>query len=301
MTFHPRLSFPNLSSLTVPRSYFLGHHSAGLERMRGLVSTMDVIVEVRDYRTPLTSRNPLFEQLVGSRARVVVYTKRDLGSTGSAADRAREQIIARWAQKTAGSGSDHDNNGDGESRGVQQVVDFCKRQHEAADNGRSHLFGTRVLVVGMPNVGKSTLPGVTRKVGTAIKIVMLKLAVCGNVKDGIVPAVTMADYLLYHVNLHAPDSYGAWSEPTNEIGQVLGGLARRQGRLKKGGEPDYEAAALQFIQKWRAGHLGRFVLDEVSDEAVARREALVQAMGGSWNQARRAIKMERKVQAAARA
>ncbi|RMD43629.1 hypothetical protein DV735_g1547, partial [Chaetothyriales sp. CBS 134920] len=270
MTFRPRQSFPNLASLTVPRSYFLGHHSAGLERMRGLVSTMDVIIEVRDYRTPLTSRNPLFEQLVGSRARVVVYTKRDLGSTGSAADRAREQIIARWAQQQ-----------------TAQVVDFCKQQHEAADNGRSHLFGTRVLVVGMPNVGKSTLS-------------MLKLAVCGNVKDGIVPAVTMADYLLYHVNLHAPDSYKAWSQPTNEIGLVLEGLARRQGRLKKGGEPDYEAAALQFIQKWRAGHLGRFVLDEVSDEAVARREALVQALGGSWNQARRAIKLERKVKAASR-
>ncbi|RMZ89722.1 hypothetical protein DV736_g3052, partial [Chaetothyriales sp. CBS 134916] len=201
----------------------------------------------------------------------------------------------------------------------------------------------------MPNVGKSTLvnglrrcgvggakaartgdqPGVTRKVGTAVKIVcgeesegdgnvyvvdtpgvfvpyvadaesMLKLAVCGNVKDGIVPAVTMADYLLFHVNLHAAGSYGVWSEPTNEIGQVLEGLARRQGRLKKGGQPDYEAAALQFIQKWRAGELGRFVLDEVSEEAVARSEALLQAMGGSWNQARKAIKMERSVKARGR-
>ncbi len=77
--------------------------------------------------------------------------------------------------------------------------------------------------------------------------------------------------------------------------QLLDALAKKQGRLKKGGEPDYDAAALQFIQKWRGGELGRFVLDDVNDSAFVERERRLEGMGGSWNQARKSIKAERKL------
>lgn len=50
--------------------------------MRTMLSQIDLIVECRDYRVPLTSRNPLFEETLAGRERMVVYTKRDLGSTG---------------------------------------------------------------------------------------------------------------------------------------------------------------------------------------------------------------------------
>lgn len=84
MAFSPRLNFPTLS---VPRSYFLGHHAAGLSKMKTMLSTVDLIVECRDYRTPLTSRNPLFESHLGTRPRLIVYTKKDLGSNGMTEDR----------------------------------------------------------------------------------------------------------------------------------------------------------------------------------------------------------------------
>ena len=130
---------------------------------------------------------------------------------------------------------------------------------------------------------------------------MLKLALCGNVKEGIVPPETIADYLLWHINLRDASVYEQWCEPTNEIAVLLEALARKQGRLKKGGEPDYEAASTQFIQKWRAGELGRLVLDEVTEGSLSERERTLGEMGGSWNQARRNIKMERKMKAAGRA
>lgn len=79
-TFVPRTVFPTLESL--PRSYYLGHHAAGLSKMRTMLSQIDLIVECRDYRVPLTSRNPLFEETLAGRERMVVYTKRDLGSSG---------------------------------------------------------------------------------------------------------------------------------------------------------------------------------------------------------------------------
>lgn len=77
-SFVPRRVFPNLDSL--PRSYFLGHHRAGLDKMKTMLTYIDLVIECRDYRVPLTSRNPLFEENLAGRERLIVYTKQDLGS-----------------------------------------------------------------------------------------------------------------------------------------------------------------------------------------------------------------------------
>ena len=84
-TFVPRQFYAHLGS--IPRSYFLGHHAAGLSKMKSMVSQIDLLIECRDYRTPLVSRNPLFEANLGERPRLIVYTKQDLGSNGTSEDR----------------------------------------------------------------------------------------------------------------------------------------------------------------------------------------------------------------------
>jgi mitochondrial GTPase 1 len=54
--------------------------------MKALLASTDLVIECRDYRVPLTSRNPMFEDSLSSRARLLVYTKRDLGSNGTKED-----------------------------------------------------------------------------------------------------------------------------------------------------------------------------------------------------------------------
>ncbi len=329
-TFIPRKVYPHLDS--IPRSYYLGHHAAGLSKMKSFVSQIDLVIECRDYRTPIVSRNPLFEDTLGERPRLIVYTKQDLGSSYTVADRAREEIVRQWDRPSSALFADvKDRNA------VRHVLQFAK-DHATASN---HLVGSRMMVVGMPNVGKSSLlnalrnvglglkkaartgdqPGVTRKIASSVKIVekddenegvylldtpgvfvpyvpdaesMLKLALCGNVKDTVIPPTTIADYLLFHLNLHDPRLYHQFSEPTNDVHQVLDKLAKKQGRLKKGGVPDIEAAALQFIQRWRAGGMGRFILDKVTEDALDRRKATLEGLGRSMNQARKAFKQARK-------
>ena len=202
-------------------------------------------------------------------------------------------------------------------------------------------MGTKMIVVGMPNVGKSSLlnalrgvgvhkgkvaftgaqPGVTRKIGTTVKIVeggeasegvylmdtpgvfvpyvpnaesMLKLALCGSVKDTIIAPTTLADYLLYQINMYDPAVYAEYSDATNDVTQFLGGIACKTGRLQKGGLPDEEAAALWAIQQWRNGHLGKFVLDAVTVENLARERRDTEGLSSSMNQARRVEKSMRR-------
>lgn len=76
--FVPRTEFPFSSNLI--KSYFLGHHKAGLSKMKQMVSSVELIIECRDYRVPLSSRNPLFEETLQGRERIIVYTKRDLAA-----------------------------------------------------------------------------------------------------------------------------------------------------------------------------------------------------------------------------
>ena len=186
----------------------------------------------------------------------------------------------------------------------------------------------------MPNVGKSSLlnalrqvgvqkgkaaftgaqPGVTRKVGTTVKIIegdeksesiyladtpgvfmpyvpnpesMLKLALCGSVKDTIIPPTTLADYLLYQLNKFSPEVYKDYSLPTNDYMDFLGAVAQKIGRLQKGGTPEVEASALWVIQRWRNSHLGKFVLDEVTQTSFEEEQRDTKGLGSSLNQARR--------------
>lgn len=237
--------------------------------------------------------------------------------------------MREWHRPAAVQFSSQTSNGD-----IKNIL----KQVEHAGKARNALTGSFLLVVGMPNVGKSSLlnalrrvgvgrgkvartgaqPGVTRKIArSGVKIIetedgvgsvylvdtpgvfipyvpsadsMLKLALCGSVKDTIISPVTLADYLLFHINKHCPEIYQNYIEPTNDITELLEQIARKHGRLGKQGQLDVDASALWLIQRWRDGHFGHFVLDDVSEQTLEERRAAMLDSPVSISQARKALK-----------
>ncbi|CAZ80977.1 unnamed protein product [Tuber melanosporum] len=327
-SFVPRREFPYPSNLIT--SYFLGHHRAGLDRMKQLVSSVDLIIECRDYRVPLSSRNPMFEEALQEKERLIVYTKRDL---------AAEELDLKVCKKFPLTATP--NRGPIPCQHMHVLVLNAPSSQKlvgtatAADN----TIGSRMLVVGMPNVGKSTLinamrrvgtgnskkaaitggqPGVTRKISMTIKIsddpliylidspgvfvpympnpqTMLSLALVGCVKDSLLNPTALADYLLFHLNLRDPSLYSGYCPPTNDIVELLTATAKATGRLLKGGTPDFDATAYWLVQRYRASALGKFILDDVSETAYQAWLDAEEKQGESKNAARKRMKEERKL------
>lgn len=334
--FVPRPTFDVPANIT--RSYYLGHHAAGLRQIATRLTDTGIVLECRDFRVPLTSWNPLLERTLAGPRRIVVYTKTDLGTDTQGARRALKELHRSRPPETAVFVEKGKSKNDllSEIRDAAQTVDS--------------LTGVRTFVVGMPNVGKSTLlnalrkqgmgakakvavtgnhPGVTRKLGTPVRILggkddpdqslgegvfvidtpgvfvpyipdgesMIKLALVHGVKDNIVPYEVVVDYLLYKLNQWDPTLYAKYSAPTNNVDEFLRGVAKRTGKFEKSRAGFEIQAAMWIIEQWRHGNLGRYILDDVSAESIEAKKVELKTDTLSMNQARKREKEARKQRA----
>ena len=248
-----------------------------------------------DARAPLSSRNPDIDELGKGKARLILLNKADLAS-----DRANDAWAAYFREKGCFVVKLDSRSKNG-MKEVQTVIqDACKEKTER-DRKRGILNRpVRAMVVGIPNVGKSTFinsfagracaktgnkPGVTKgaqwiRLNKQVELldtpgilwpkfddqkVGLRLAMLGSVNDEILNleelAAELGAFLLERFPETLTARYGMTISESDGKEAVLSGIADARGCLMKGGEPDLKKAASFLLDDFRSGRLGRITLE----------------------------------------
>ncbi len=276
-------------------NWYPGHMAKTRRLIDENLKLIDVVVEILDARVPVSSRNPDFDTLFAAKPRVVVMNKFDL---------ADERATAAWEKWYRDNGTrvllTNSLNGKGVDR-LAGEVKLAIADKLARDAARGVTKAVRLMVVGIPNVGKSSLinrlagrasaktgdrPGVTRgKQWIRLKNGMelldtpgilwpkfedqttgMHLAFIGSIRDEIMDVETLACHLLEYLrDRYAPflvQRYKLDGDISALEGyELLEYIGKKRGFVVSGGEIDTYRAANVILDEFRAAKIGRVTLE----------------------------------------
>ena len=268
--------------------WYPGHMTKAKRMMQEDIKLIDIVIELLDARVPLSSRNPDIDSLANNKYSLVLLNKCDL---------ADDSVTAKWENYFKAQGmlvvKINARDGQGMKAITAKIQEACKEKIER-DRKRGILNRPiRAMIVGIPNVGKSTFinsyakkactkvgnkPGVTKgkqwiRINKNVELldtpgilwpkfedesVGEHLAFIGSINDEILQKTELACNLISFVKKEYPDTlkkrYDVDEEQTPA--DILGGIARNRGCLLKGQELDYEKAASLLLDDFRSGKLG---------------------------------------------
>lgn len=276
-------------------NWFPGHMAKTRRLIKASLPMVDLVAEILDARVPKSSRNPELLNLIGTKPRIVLLNKSDL---------ADDNVTKLWVEHYAAKGVSAIPVNCSSGKGVNRFAPLVRRElgEVIAANKAKGMVGKplSVMVVGIPNTGKSTFinrmagkvkakaadkPGVTRQnqwfdIGDGIRLLdtpgMLwpkfedpeagkKLAFIGSVKDEILDVEWLALHLLTALKTAYPERiaerYGVEDPQQSTEHDLLEAVARRRGMLLSGGETDTLRAAVTLLDEFRGGKLGKITLE----------------------------------------
>ena len=264
-------------------------------KLQECLKLVDAAVEIVDARIPMSSRNPEMDSLTAGKPRLVILNKADLADEVST----KRWIVYFRSQGLAALAVDC-KSGRGCNQFENALRDLLSDLVEKWESKGAHRV-IRAMIVGIPNVGKSSFinrmnrggkakvedrPGVTRQNqwfviegGTQLldtpgvlwpkfedQTVAMRLAFTGAIKDAVLDIEEMACELLGVLRKDYPsvlvERYKV-SEPLNEDNwELLQEIGRKRGMLISGGEINTERAAITILDEYRGGKLGRITLEQ---------------------------------------
>ena len=275
--------------------WYPGHMTKAKRQMQEDMKLIDLVIELVDARIPLSSRNPDIDDLGKNKYRLILMNKSDLSD--------RKQTEA-WSSYFRSRGffvvclDARSKNG---MKNVTDVImEACKEKMERDRKRGIKNRPVRAMVVGIPNVGKSTFinsyagkacaktgnkPGVTKgkqwiRLNKNVELldtpgilwpkfedqmVGLRLALIGSIKDEILNTDELAMELIHILTDMYPgvlkERYGVDEEQKDT--DILCEIAEKRNCLSKGNELDYSKAAALLIDEFRSGKLGKITLETV--------------------------------------
>lgn len=278
-------------------NWYPGHMKKTAESIKKNLTLVDIVFELIDARIPIASSNPMIRELVGDKPRVIILNKTDLSS---------ESENAKWLDYYRKNNIPVVSINANTGKGIKDLIKMTnkvmepKRKRDRERGIESNM--TRAMIIGIPNVGKSTLinslvgkksakignrPGITRsnqwiRVQDSFQLLdtpgvlwpkfqtedlALNLAYTGAIKDEILDKETLCLKFIEKMMTKYPEllveRYGI------EIGdtplETMELIAKRRGAILRGNEIDYTKVADIVLDEFRKGIIGRISLDRVED------------------------------------
>ncbi|HAZ90895.1 MAG TPA: ribosome biogenesis GTPase YlqF [Eubacterium sp.] len=279
-------------------NWYPGHMTKARRMMEEEIKLIDVVIELVDGRVPSSSRNPDIDGIAGNKERVMLINKCDL---------ADEKVTSQWIDYYGSKGFRTVKINSKDSKTIRKVYDILeelRKKKIEKDSARGiKNRPLRCMVVGIPNVGKSTFinsfagkasaktgnkPGVTKgkqwiRLANGIELldtpgilwpkfdneeVGWHLAFIGSINDEIVNLEELALILIDYIRGHYPNflsiKYGI-DETDREAVRVLYDIGVKRGCLKRGGSVDYEKTARLLFDDVRGGRVGLMSFETVGD------------------------------------
>ena len=281
-------------------NWYPGHMAKSRRLLQDQLRAVDAVIELCDARAPLATRNPDLEKLTRGKARILILNKADL---------ADDRETARWVEyfRSQNLSAMRFNSNGGKTKEILARIQEATRPAVERAAARGVKKTVRLMIIGIPNVGKSTFinrihgsgiakasdrPGVTRsnqwvKIGPYLELLdtpgMLPprmddqdsarlLAYLGSIRDQIMNTEELAGQLLMHLQSINPAAVAArFKLPEGEIYDdpqlALEAACRGRGWLISGGRPDVDRAAALVLDEFRAGKAGKITIERAPDRA----------------------------------
>ena len=279
-------------------NWYPGHMAKSRRLLQDQLRAVDAVIELCDARAPLATRNPDLEKLTRGKARILILNKADL---------ADDRETARWVEyfRSQDLSAMRFNSNGGKTKEILARIQEATRPAVERAAARGVKKTVRLMIIGIPNVGKSTFinrihgsgiakasdrPGVTRsnqwvKIGPYLELLdtpgMLPprmddqdsarlLAYLGSIRDQIMDTEELAGQLLMHLQAINPAAVASrFKLPEGEIydepQSALEAACRGRGWLISGGRPDTDRAAALVLDEFRAGKAGKISIERAPD------------------------------------
>lgn len=271
-------------------NWYPGHMKKTRELIQENLKMVDAVIEVIDARIPISSRNPIIDELVKSKPRIIVLNKSDL---------ADEDASRRWAETFREAGNRVLSMNCMSGTGVKELFKLLEKMAAEKNQDRIMQRAFRLMIVGVPNVGKSSLinrmtgkksaqtgdrPGVTKgkqwlKLANGMQLLDtpgilwpkfedpkagLDLAFCGSIKDEILDVPTLGMELIGVLAEQYPqllqDRYKLDDIAETPL-ENMENMALKRGCILPGKRIDYERIGRLVLDEFRGGKIGRITLE----------------------------------------
>lgn len=286
---------------TMSIQWFPGHMAKARREVEEKLKLVDFAMELVDARAPLSSQNPMLQQVLSNKTKMIVMMKKDL---------ADPEETKRWIAHFKANGIPALAIDANKKADIQQVIlmakELGKEKMERLQKKGIQPRAARVMIVGIPNVGKSTLinrlankkiaktgdrPGVTKqqlwiKVKKDFELldtpgilwpkfedqqVAERLAAIGTIKDQLLSLQDIAAFVLRYMQEHYPqivlERY-VMESAMDDMWDLFVHIGKKRGALESGGHVNFDKVAEIILRDLRTGRLGRITLESSANDVT---------------------------------